>query len=141
MQAVPVGPFPDKTDIIAEVIGDKVINGYVKVKLIIPAVENSNFGHLNDTVGWINKKYLDCFVTINTHSSGTASEYWDSDIIEVEELKKHKRCTYSADGHAALLLDRGRARYNEKNYEGAVGDFTYAIDLPQSEGLLCFCVH
>ncbi len=107
-----------------------MINGYVKVKLVITQAENAEIGQLDNEEGWIKMKYLDCFTTINTLYNGTPSEDWDEDILMVEELKQRKRCTYSAVKHAGLLLARGRAKYNEENFEGALADISNAIDLP-----------
>jgi len=119
----------EKTEVIVEIVGDKIMTGFVQVKLVVIHSEDTVLASLMDAVGWVKKTDLECFTTNSKRPISTASTEWDQEVMEMEELKKRKRCTYSKQNYAELLLNRGRARYNEEIYEGAVADITKAIDL------------
>ena len=125
------------TDVIAEVLQAKVINGYVGVKLIISQADNSAIEHLEGQEGWIKKGYLQCYITTKTREFGTPSEEWNEDILLAENYKSRNLCKYSKDWHARLLLDRGRAYYAEEKYEDAERDISKAIDILRYKDDLC----
>ena len=119
----------DDSAVIGQIAGAKIISGYVNVKLIEVHSKDSALISLLGVSGWVKKTDLECFISVPERPLGTPSTAWDANILKMEELKKRKRCTYSKQNYAGMLLARGRARYNEENYEGAAKDLSQAIDL------------
>jgi tetratricopeptide (TPR) repeat protein len=121
----------DKNNFGFYLIDDKIVNGFVQVRIwdfSVPDEENNNI-LLPDRIGWVAFSLVEFLQEIHLFMEGSNSTVYDDDINTMENLKLENRCTYSKQRHASSFYGRAKERLREKNYKGAISDFSQAIEL------------
>ncbi len=118
-----------------EVLDDKIINNFIKVKLTLTNDDSSfliNYLKYSGIICWVDKKFVEYPITIYPEGNGSSIEYYTESIKEMITLKILNSCEYDAYNLALCYQQRGIKYYYNKNYSDAIYDLTQSIEINPS---------
>ncbi len=136
-----------------EIVDNKVINNFVKVKIIVEMDSTlTKYLMVNGDTGWVNTDLIIFSNYQNIVEIGYAivndsidrENYilqLDSLIDKYNFLKQINSCKYNFTKHAHYYQQRGIAKYYKKNYINSIYDLSQAIviDPENSERIISYC--
>lgn len=116
-----------------EVVDEKLVNNFIKIKFSIEDTSGAKeYLIFDDTICWVNKKFVDYPSDLYPEGSGTSIEDYTYWINEMNILRIQNTCRYIPDNLSLCYQQRGIAYFNNADYSSAIFDFTKSIEVSPS---------